>query len=246
MTWLESELRDAFWKYVNTFPDGQRIKNCIQCGTCTGSCPVSLCHGYYPTPDGCPVSSRQAERNPEQSNHLDLCILLFLYSSLSGGYSSHGHTVCTQAPGYGVDIYPDNYPVNFLARQFMSYVYKYGRNYELGLGFQYYLKTNPTKLLGSASFGQSMLNKGRLQIQPKSIKQIKEVRAIIDRAPKSGRLLMKYAYYPGCSLEYTAKPYDESIRAVFSALDAELVEIDDWNCCGATMYMSPRKSLAMR
>jgi heterodisulfide reductase subunit B len=45
---------------------------------------------------------------------------------------------------------------------------------------------------------------------------------------------MKYAYYPGCSLESSAKEYDISLRAVFGQLGVELVEIDDWNCCGAT------------
>ncbi len=49
---------------------------------------------------------------------------------------------------------------------------------------------------------------------------------------------MNYAYYPGCSLETTGKPYDQSVRAVFKALDIGLTEIEDWNCCGATMYMS--------
>jgi len=45
---------------------------------------------------------------------------------------------------------------------------------------------------------------------------------------------MKYAYYPGCSLEASAIEYDTSARAVFRALDAELVEIPDWNCCGSS------------
>jgi heterodisulfide reductase subunit B2 len=49
---------------------------------------------------------------------------------------------------------------------------------------------------------------------------------------------MEFAYYPGCSLESTAKPYDQSCREVFKVLDIGLKEIDDWNCCGATMYMS--------
>jgi heterodisulfide reductase subunit B len=53
--------------------------------------------------------------------------------------------------------------------------------------------------------------------------------------------MLKYAYYPGCSLEHTASPYDKSIRAVFKALDVGLHEIEDWNCCGATMYMSVKK-----
>lgn len=45
---------------------------------------------------------------------------------------------------------------------------------------------------------------------------------------------MKVSYYPGCSLEATARDYEESIRGVAAALDIELVEVPDWNCCGAT------------
>ena len=45
---------------------------------------------------------------------------------------------------------------------------------------------------------------------------------------------MKYIYYPGCSLEGTAREYDVSTRAVMKALGAELVELDDWTCCGAS------------
>lgn len=45
---------------------------------------------------------------------------------------------------------------------------------------------------------------------------------------------MKYAYYPGCSLEASAIEYDVSARAVFRALGSELVTIPDWNCCGSS------------
>lgn len=45
---------------------------------------------------------------------------------------------------------------------------------------------------------------------------------------------MKFAYYPGCSLEGTAKEYNLSTREVCKSLGIELVEISDWNCCGAT------------
>ncbi len=44
----------------------------------------------------------------------------------------------------------------------------------------------------------------------------------------------EYAYFCGCSLEGTAKEYDESIRAVMKALGVGLVEPDDWSCCGST------------
>ncbi len=49
---------------------------------------------------------------------------------------------------------------------------------------------------------------------------------------------MKYAYYPGCSMEANAAGYDLSMRQVAKVLDLEFAEIDDWNCCGATEYLS--------
>ena len=44
---------------------------------------------------------------------------------------------------------------------------------------------------------------------------------------------MKYHYYPGCSLEGTAREYDLSTRAVMASVGAQLIEIEDWSCCGA-------------
>ncbi len=55
---------------------------------------------------------------------------------------------------------------------------------------------------------------------------------------------MRYAYFPGCSLDSTARPYGESVEAVASALGMELVEVDDWNCCGATAYMCVNEILS--
>ena len=49
---------------------------------------------------------------------------------------------------------------------------------------------------------------------------------------------MKYAYYPGCSLECNAAAYDESVQQVAPLLGLELKTLDDWNCCGATEYFS--------
>jgi heterodisulfide reductase subunit B2 len=49
---------------------------------------------------------------------------------------------------------------------------------------------------------------------------------------------MKYLYYPGCSLKSSGKLYEDSLLAVFKTLGLEVEELDDWNCCGATNYMS--------
>ncbi|HED38397.1 MAG TPA: disulfide reductase [Ignavibacteria bacterium] len=52
---------------------------------------------------------------------------------------------------------------------------------------------------------------------------------------------MKYTYYPGCSLHSAHKGYDYSCRTVLTKLGCELTELNDWNCCGATIYMSIKK-----
>jgi len=47
--------------------------------------------------------------------------------------------------------------------------------------------------------------------------------------------LKYYTYFPGCSSsEGGAKAYGWSAQAVSKALDIELVELNDWNCCGST------------
>ncbi|MBW2259026.1 MAG: CoB--CoM heterodisulfide reductase iron-sulfur subunit B family protein [Deltaproteobacteria bacterium] len=56
---------------------------------------------------------------------------------------------------------------------------------------------------------------------------------------------MDVTYYPGCSLESSARDYDESIRAVCAALDIRLHELPDWTCCGATSAHSVDEELAI-
>jgi heterodisulfide reductase subunit B len=56
---------------------------------------------------------------------------------------------------------------------------------------------------------------------------------------------MEYLYYPGCSLQSSAKAYDESLRAVFRGLGVQLTELEDWNCCGATIYMSVNETTSL-
>ena len=65
---------------------------------------------------------------------------------------------------------------------------------------------------------------------------------------------MRYAYYPGCSLTESAVEFDVSTRAVMAHLGAELKEIPDWTCCGASAaepvskllgYALPARNLAI-
>jgi len=50
---------------------------------------------------------------------------------------------------------------------------------------------------------------------------------------------------PGCSLLTTARGYDVSARAVVRELGSELIELDDWNCCGANVIDSTSYLLSL-
>jgi heterodisulfide reductase subunit B len=47
----------------------------------------------------------------------------------------------------------------------------------------------------------------------------------------------QYLFYPGCSMESSAKGYYDSLMAICEPLGLQLKEIEDWNCCGATEYV---------
>lgn len=57
---------------------------------------------------------------------------------------------------------------------------------------------------------------------------------------------MRLSYYPGCSLEGTALDYDQSVRELCRILDVELVDIPDWNCCGASSAHMTNHEVGMR
>ena len=49
---------------------------------------------------------------------------------------------------------------------------------------------------------------------------------------------MKLLYYPGCTLKTSAKNLEESAFAIMNAFGHELVEMEDWNCCGVVASLS--------
>ena len=55
--------------------------------------------------------------------------------------------------------------------------------------------------------------------------------------------MAQYAFYPGCTLHSTGVEFGASTDAVCDTLGIELLEIPDWNCCGASSAHSMDHSL---
>jgi len=182
----EAELRAAFWQQVKSIPYGEKIKECIQCGTCTGSCPVSYMMDTTPRQN---VALFRAGRIEDilQSRSIWLCASCYSCTvRCPSDIRVTDMMYALKRLAMEKKIYPEKFPVYALSRAFIDNVYKYGRNYELGLGIHYLLRVSPGKLMGNAGFGLAMISRGRLNVLPKTIKKVNEVRAIIDRAKQLG------------------------------------------------------------
>lgn len=57
--------------------------------------------------------------------------------------------------------------------------------------------------------------------------------------------MTSYAYFPGCASEGSGREFADTMEAVLHALNHELKEIPDWNCCGASSAHSVSEFLSL-
>lgn len=178
----EVELRAAFWEQVKSIPRGEKIQNCIQCGTCTGACPISYMMDITPREI---VALFRAGHLEDILHSRTIWICASCYSCrvrCPSGILVTDLMYALKRLAMDMKIYPRKFPVHALAGAFISNIYKYGRNFEMGLAIKYFIRANPKKLIGSMGFGLAMIRKGRIAMKPTKIKKVHEIRAIIDRA----------------------------------------------------------------
>jgi heterodisulfide reductase subunit C len=182
MTRREAELRQIFLKQVEDIPAGERIKRCLQCGTCTGSCPVSYAMDISPRELIALFRAGEME-TIMKSRTIWICASCY---------------ACTTRCPSGIKItdiiyalkrtameknYQSKAPqVQILASLFVKNLKKYGRLHEGTLIGNYYLRTNPWKLLGYLPLGRKMLQTKRIAVFPKKIKARKALSKIIEKA----------------------------------------------------------------
>lgn len=178
----ERELRRAFLEQASLVPGGERIARCIQCGTCTGSCPVSYVMDISPRMVIALFRAGEIEKIL-RSRTIWICASCYMCT-----------TRCPQAikitdilyalkrTAMEQGLYPDRFPVYLLSKTFVHNVNRYGRNHEILLLTLYYLRRNPLELLHLLPLGISMLRKGRVSLFPTKIKGIKTIRQILEAA----------------------------------------------------------------
>jgi quinone-modifying oxidoreductase, subunit QmoC len=181
----ESELDLGFGERIASEAYGQKLLSCIQCGTCSATCPLSYYMDY--TPRRVIAMVREGFKE-EVINSFSIWLCASCYScTVQCPRQIHitdvMYTLKREAMAQGV--YPKRYPIPILARAFFDSVKSYGRNSESWLLLKLYFQTNPLKMFKDAKLGLKLLQRGRLSLKRESIKGKENLRALLNAVDKA-------------------------------------------------------------
>lgn len=188
----EQELRQIFLNNVQLIPEGERIKQCIQCGTCTGSCPVS--YKMEITPRQIISYFRAGEISKIlQSNSIWLCISCYSCQTRCPALIKVTDIIyALKQTALKENIFSKNLRVHPLRDTFINMMRKYGRLNEVRLMVNYFLKTNPLRGLSYLKLSLNLLRKNRVSLANNKIKNVDALRKIIFEASKYRLPVEKY------------------------------------------------------
>lgn len=175
----ESELRQSFLRQVELVPGGDRISRCLQCGTCTGSCPVSYAMDLTPR---ALIALFRAGLIQEilHSRSIWICASCYMCTTRCPQQIKITDLLyALKRVAIEKGLYPDRFPVYLLSRNFVRLVERYGRNHEILLLALFYLRRNPFQLLKLLPLGLAMYRRGRVALLPKKIRGIADIRRMI-------------------------------------------------------------------
>jgi len=176
-----AELSEKFLQDVYTIPDGERIKLCIQCGTCSASCPTSYAMDYTPREIIAAFRAGMLDR-VLKSNTVWMCASCYSCSvRCPAGIKLTDVMYELKRLGIEYGLYAKKATAPVLSREFVKMVDKHGRNPELNLLGWFYMKTNPFGLLKMAPLGLKLFKRGRLAFRPSKMKRQYELARITNR-----------------------------------------------------------------
>ena len=175
----EAELDGDFAHWLTTVPGGEKIQDCIQCGTCSGTCPLSI---YMDLTPRRLIAMSRAGFKEEVLQSFTIWLCTSCYSCTVRCPMNIKMTdlmYILKQRAIAEKVYPKRFPIPVLSKEFFRMVGRTGRNTESRLLVRLALKTNPLRLLGMAPLGLRLLKAGRIGIKGESIKGRKELKTIL-------------------------------------------------------------------
>lgn len=179
---FESELDPGFGEHIARKAYGEKLFSCIQCGTCSGTCPVSPYMDFTPRR----IIAMVREGFRDEVLH---CFTIWLCASCYACTVDCPREIKITDVMYALKqeaiargVYRRRFPIPVLAREFFRGVESQGRSNEVPLMLRLFLKTNPLGLLQNLAIGLRLLWTGRLSLRPERTRQRDTVRRLLRAA----------------------------------------------------------------
>lgn len=180
----ETYLRGAFLAEVERIPGGDRLRRCIQCGTCSGSCPVSREMDVQPRQIVGYFRAGDLER-VLRSRTIWLCASCYACTvRCPAGIKVTDLMYALKRLALDKRLESREIPVFALSQEFVKIVGRLGRSDETELLVRYLLRTDPLRLLRMAPLAFKLLRAGRLRWRPSRVKDRAGLRRILARAER--------------------------------------------------------------
>lgn len=177
----ESEMDMSFLEEVRAIPGGEKIVDCIQCGTCSGSCPTSYL--MEDSPRNLFYKIRAGLRDEVlKSPDIWLCTSCYLCYVRCPKNIKVTDIMYALKRLSSKERFSLQWRGFHLAKSFMKVVNRDGRNNETELLLRFFLKTKPLSLIKNMAIGFKLWLRGRLPLLPNRIRDRKQFRAIIAKA----------------------------------------------------------------
>jgi quinone-modifying oxidoreductase, subunit QmoC len=183
----EAELDPRFAEEIAAFPGGDKIFNCIQCGTCSGICPMSTYMDY--TPRRIVAMIRAGFKQDVLKSHTTwLCASCYACTvECPKGVKITDVMYACKRMAIKEGVYPKGFPIPVLSRVFYNEVENMGRSNEVPIIIKLYLKTKPWEMLKMTGLGIKLFLRGRMGLKMESIKKKDELKKILSYFEKESK-----------------------------------------------------------
>jgi heterodisulfide reductase subunit C len=179
------DVNPAFPAEIMAKPGGEALRDCIQCGTCSGACPMSVHMDLTPR-RVIALTRAGLERDVLQAATPWLCASCYeCQVRCPRGIKVTDVMYELKRRAIEKALYPKRFPIPVLAKAFYGLVATHGRNSESRLVIELALRTNPFSLLKMAPLGIKLLKTGRLALGQERIAVPTELKAILDAMEES-------------------------------------------------------------
>ncbi len=177
----QREADPAWSERIRRLPGCERISSCIQCGTCSGTCPLAIYMDY--TPRRIIQLVREGFREDVlASKTIWLCASCYACTVECPQQVKITDVMYSlKREAIQEEKYPKRFPIPALARAFYDIVKRRGRNSEIPVVLRMALRSNPFILLTMVRSGWDLFRAGRISLKSEKIQGARQLERALSK-----------------------------------------------------------------